>query len=282
MPSIIPILGVGGLTMQPALTIAQDTLISILAPKMGWKWNRVAAPTFYSVAWQQDYSTSLTNVSWLEHANETAQISATPLPIRGVSCVRDLPISSSQDRPTAVCWLPNSIAVTGSWAASTLFTSSVGNKNLPNSPINQIRDSNGGLQQVTTYGTTGATEPTWSTTVGETTTDGTVVWTLLDPNGITLRLNSVLPDGSLSYFYNVWYQEKPTTYTSLSDMIGVPDELSNVYREMFMAQCFRHAGDPRWVLQERKAVGVMAEMLGAADRERDWYSFVPDIGPIGG
>jgi hypothetical protein len=42
-----------------------------------------------------------------------------------------------------------------------------------------IIDSNGNLQQVTTGGLSGHTAPIWATTVGATTTDGTVVWTVL-------------------------------------------------------------------------------------------------------
>jgi hypothetical protein len=41
-----------------------------------------------------------------------------------------------------------------------------------------IVDSNGNIAQCTTAGTSGAAAPTWATTVGKTTADGGVVWTL--------------------------------------------------------------------------------------------------------
>lgn len=54
------------------------------------------------------------------------------------------------------------------WATSTIYT------------VYQYRVpvvSNGRIYQVTTAGTSGASEPTWPTTSGATVTDGTVVWT---------------------------------------------------------------------------------------------------------
>jgi hypothetical protein len=44
---------------------------------------------------------------------------------------------------------------------------------------NVVTDSNGNLQMVTTGGTSGSTTPTWSSTIGGTTTDGTVTWTCI-------------------------------------------------------------------------------------------------------
>jgi hypothetical protein len=45
--------------------------------------------------------------------------------------------------------------------------------------VGAIIDSNGNLQQVSTAGTSGISNPAWGVTVGQTTTDGTVVWTMI-------------------------------------------------------------------------------------------------------
>jgi hypothetical protein len=54
------------------------------------------------------------------------------------------------------------------WAANTFY-----------SKAGVIIDSNGNLQQVSTAGKSGALAPTWATVVGNTTTDGTAVWTVV-------------------------------------------------------------------------------------------------------
>lgn len=45
--------------------------------------------------------------------------------------------------------------------------------------VSVVIDTNGNLQQVTTPGNSGTTTPTWANTVGATTTDGGVVWTMI-------------------------------------------------------------------------------------------------------
>ena len=54
------------------------------------------------------------------------------------------------------------------WAASNSYSAG-----------NLIVDSNGNIQRVTTAGMSGATHPAWATTIGVTTTDNTVTWTLV-------------------------------------------------------------------------------------------------------
>jgi hypothetical protein len=56
-----------------------------------------------------------------------------------------------------------------------------------------VIDANGNLQEVTTAGTTGASAPAWATTVGATTTDGTVTWTCEALKGYTPTSGATLP-----------------------------------------------------------------------------------------
>jgi phage tail sheath protein FI len=53
-------------------------------------------------------------------------------------------------------------------------------------------DSNGNLQRVTTAGTSGVTQPSWRNTIGNTTTDGTVTWTLVSPTRLAIDLDDTM------------------------------------------------------------------------------------------
>ena len=70
--------------------------------------------------------------------------------------------------PTAALSPSLGAAFNANWAANTFY-----------SIASVVVDTNGNLQQVTTGGTSGSSNPTWATVVGNTTTDGTVVWTMV-------------------------------------------------------------------------------------------------------
>lgn len=70
--------------------------------------------------------------------------------------------------PTTALTTSNGVAFNANWAANTFY-----------SIASVIIDSNGNLQQVTTEGKSSAGPVTWATVVGNTTTDGTVTWTMV-------------------------------------------------------------------------------------------------------
>lgn len=83
--------------------------------------------------------------------------------------------------------------VTGSWGAAAKFPKG-----------SRIVDANGNVEQVTAVAgdtTSGATQPTWPTTVGTTTTDNNVTWTLrnITPYGGDSYNSVVSPDSVSSY-----------------------------------------------------------------------------------
>jgi hypothetical protein len=63
------------------------------------------------------------------------------------------------------------------WAATTAFT--LGQRGVATNAATSVRKFR--VYEVTTAGTTGGSEPAWNTTVGGTTTDGSVTWTCRNP-----------------------------------------------------------------------------------------------------
>lgn len=74
------------------------------------------------------------------------------------------------------------------WAASTAY--SLGDSIIPTSP-------NGYRYEVTTAGTSNSSEPTWGTILNGTTSDGSVVWTLVAEDSPTTEITLALTSGAL-------------------------------------------------------------------------------------
>lgn len=115
------------------------------------------------------------------------------------------------------------IAASGfnSWAANTFYNASL-----------LIYDSNGNLQKLTTSGTTnGAAEPTWSLVTGNTTADGTAVWT--NQGTASRQTSHAYASGA---YIEVDYSKSITYYTyDYSAHEYVPHVIVTNYSDFFKA-----------------------------------------------
>jgi hypothetical protein len=277
-----PVAGYGG--NNPAINIANEVLSEILAEDLPWKWNRIKPAPFVVNQLQFDYCTSITNLGWLENATrlDTSDTSIPPV-IRGVEQVRELLQTSWQGIPNQISWVYNSEAICGTWSPDTTFTNPNGLSACPVQPFIQIRDTNGNIQVVTTFGTTGATPPTWATAPGQTTTDGTVVWTCIDPNGIAFRLSPLPAQNGNAWLIQPFYQAKPRLITSISSTWApIPDELSYVYKQGFYAKALKLAEDDRWQKEYLLFEAAIKKAIGAGTRETESFGMYPSTGMTGG
>ena len=318
-PEISPILqsAAGGSSLEPALTICSDVMIEIISQVFNWKWNRFALPVFYTNSFQQDYALpGVVNLGWLEDGflqdiNNTSY----PQPIWPLEVVKFVPRTSTQyGMPGQVCWLPNDQLFYATWGAVNIgagqagsvgpnpqplqkISTPVGVATSPNNPLLQVQDAFGNLWVVTTFGTTGASNPFASnlnpvfptpgnlTQVATTATDGSVVWTAVNPKGMGVRCNPLPPQTGVVYQFNIFAQWRPFAFsngpfTQLNQLIEpVPDDFAKRYRDGFVVMAYAHSPDPRTRAKHNDLYALwiksLADAKSAGDRERDNEGFYP-------
>jgi hypothetical protein len=167
----------------------------------------------------------------------------------------------------------------------------------PSNPITQIQDANGNYLVVTTYGTTGSSAPSApaNSDPGVTVTDGSVVWTVLDPTSYGIRVKPIPSETGAVWQFNLVAQMKSVRFSpniSLRSQLlsPLPDDLEPIFRQGFYAQCLSYSPeakirarfDPAW---NKWTSTVQSLSLQAAkqrnDRERDEDRFIPEASVMG-
>lgn len=287
-PDLVPVGSASGFSMEPALTVANDVMQRFLAEPMDWKFNRGYVPPIITVALQQDYVTNVTDMAWLEEAwridiNNTS----IPQPVYQMETVRDLSRTYYQSNPFNLSWVPNKLAFYGTWAANTKYPTGLGLglAQTPVSPIQQFIDANGNILKVTVFGTSGSAQPFAApgAAVGTAVSDGTVTWSVIDPNGVAIRTAPMPASSGIVWQVNPVYQKAPPAITTLQQTIDpIPDSLGYLFRQGFFARLAVHAR-----LKDARDEYVKWEedlkiAVASADREREDASFYPSEGLMGG
>jgi hypothetical protein len=310
---LTPVLSNPGWTNEPAVTIANDVMQKILAQTLNWKWNRGYIPAFLTVALQQDYVTNIANMGWMEQAwkidiNNNTNPNA-PKPIFAMEAVRDLEQTAYQASPFNVSYIPNSLAFMGVWKPNFTLSCGYGVAQTPASFIQQFIDVNGNILFINSaacgvtfnspgfsgtpivltgynpYGITGSVQPFAApgASAGTQVTDGTVTWTVADPNGYAMRLAPLPAFSGITWLIQPVYQLKPPQITTLkSTLAPIPDELTYLFREGFFAMCYEHAGSRLGASKYAKWEESIFMALRAGDRERDDTIMYPTESIMGG
>ncbi len=306
-----PALATGGVSDQPALQIANTVLAEMInggpaTQPYNFKWNRFNITPFPTISWQQDYFIpGLVGLGWLEscYSNEY-NLTSQPKPKLPMECKKDLlPTYNQFGWPGKICWIPNRLAQTGTWGATTLatptgqnnpgpgvvYTNPIGAAAQPLNPITQITDPNGNLWVVTTYGTCGNTQPSWPasptyptfqnpTAVATTISDGSVVWTAINPTGQAMRLSPIPPQQGQVWVINPIGQARFQRFTALTQTIDpIPEDWSQYFFDGFIAQCYRRHPDSkvraRFADEHKLWLASLDASVKQADREIDDYGF---------
>lgn len=307
-----PIFNVGGSSIEPARTIADDVFTAICAVNFPHKWNESELPKFYTFSWQQDYAlinpdgTSVYNIEWLQRGVAfDINNGSVPKPWVNVEAGRSLPQRTGTytnnatgigDPGFIVASMPNSDLYYGVWGqpdvgspqlgnnpqAGSVYTNPLGNHSQPANPISQIIDANGNLLVITTYGTEGTTAPLAPVnSLPGTTASGsgaTTVWTVVDPVGLGIRILEVPSQTGVVWQFNLSGQMPPVKFTSLQQSLApLPDKYTHYFRAGFIAQCYRYS--PLKSTREKFKdewnlwLKSLQELRASEDRELEEYSF---------
>jgi hypothetical protein len=334
-----PALATGGYSDAPALSIANDVMQAMInggpiAQPFNWKWNRFNVTPFCTISYQQDYFLpGVVNLGWLESA-WASYINQTSIPKQRqqMEVRKDLQVTYDQTGyPDKLCWLPNDQMQTGTWGAIPLGpTVAVPNGNVsglgPNAgglqnpgpmviytnPLGQIQnpvnattcitDPNGNLWVLTTYGTCGATEPTWTptptyptpqapTTVASVVADGACIWTAVNPKGQGIRLNPIPPQSGIVWQIQPVAQMRAPRFFNLQQTLEpIPDDYATHFKQGFFAECYRRNPDPKirakYPMERQMFMEALDHAVRQADREMDDSGFYPgesimDTGNVG-
>lgn len=298
-----PVIAVGGSSMEPALTIANLVMGELCSKRYNWKWNSFNVKPFQTISWQNDYGVSgISNLGWLENA-VIIDINSTQIPKRKykMEVVKDLqPSSEGYGRPFQICWLNNLNMLFGTWGTGlttpntnntgqanpgpgVVYTQPLGAPTTPSNPVTQIIDSNGNLQVLTTFGTCGSVAPTWpaaNAAVGQTTTDGSCIWTVIDPKGQGFRLQMIPAQAGVVWQVMIRAQYKPQRFTSLSATLDpLPDDFAHYFMQGFRAYCYQRSPEekvrakfaPEYALWQASIL----DAEGQADREPESFGAYP-------
>ena len=287
-----PAVGLAGYSKEPALSFADDVVKKILAKSNPWKWNAAKFPAINTQPYQQDYPTNVSQntLGWLQAAVMIdINSNQNPPVMPPLTVVQNLLPTFIANAPQKVSWVVNKLAQTATWGGggpsdpgpNTVYQDPIvlHGGGPGSNPLTSVTDPNGNIQVVTTYGVTGSAQPAWPSAgaqSGTTTQDGSVVWTVVDPNGVALRLDALATNNSLVWQIRVIYQVKPPNITALGQtLFPIPDDLSYLVKQGFLAYCYKQSDSAKFAQEYAQWLEDIQVAMGASDREYQEFGFYP-------
>lgn len=325
---VAPSLATGGLSQQPALSIANDVMQALInggpnGRPYNWKFNRYNLPVFYTNSLQQDYFIpGLVNIGWLESA-WAVNINQTSVPKQKLPLEIDKDVLVTYQQGTyqaKISWLPNNMLTVGTWGQvplgptsgnstgdttdagpgltgqqnpgpNVIYTNPVGSLVTPYNATTAIKDPNGNLWCLTTFGICGSTQPAWPSnptypTIRNpniqptTVTDGSCVWTAINPFGQGIRLSPIPPQSGVVWAIQVVGQMvAPRFFNTQQNLNPLPDTMEWAFKQGFFTECYRRSPDPKVRAKYPQERQLWLEALDNAvrqyDREPDDFGFYP-------
>jgi hypothetical protein len=286
--------GPSGYGDQLALECASEVMADIVCERYNQKWNRAFAAPFYTNSFQQDYpqlAQTAGPIGWGEDG-DVIDINNTfiPPPMDNIKWRRGLSRTNlSRWWPKNLCWMYNNELHIAVWPGPDVEIFPLVGTNAPGgqNPILNMRDVNGNILIVTTFGTTGtgsATSLPANSAEGATVDDGSVVWTCVSPTSQGFRIDRLPSAAGPTLEIRPYYQLDPPRFTTMQQMLDpIPDSFSRFFFRGLQAQCLLNSPNPNDVkrgeaLTERDKDGEprwMKEPKKQGDRELNIYALLP-------
>lgn len=295
---LIPIIGVGGINNEPALSIANNVMQEILSPPYNWKWNRNELAAFDTISQNatvavQDQivtgaSASVRNVPGVggvaieTTANSGATQASTTVTITTVAPHNFATGQSVIVAGVVVAGYNGTFTITGT-PTSTTFTYTTGS-GLAVSGAPGVSNM-GWLESCTLEGSneTNVPKPTVHIDAvqmiqreSEIGNPEEVCWLPVagKSDRITVRFSPV--PGNYQWTCYLIYQATPPILSDLTNTIApLPDDYAYIFRQGFLAAALLHADDQRAQSEYQKFQLLMQKALGRADAEDNAESFYP-------
>ena len=274
-----------------AVQIGTDALADLIAERFNWKWNRGVAAPFLTNSWQQDYpqpAQAAGPIGWGEDCDITdINNTVIPKPLNwdgALTWRKQLTRTSiARWRPNEISWMYNSDLSWGTWpGAGVTFYPLLTNGANQQNPIMNFIDANGNYLILTSFGTTGMTQPEAAANAAEGTTvnDGSCVWTVVSGNSQGFRLDALPNATGPVYQISPYYQVDPPRLVNLQSTISpVPDSFIRHFRRGYTAGCFSASPNPQLKEKGEEAkidwLNALEKIIDQGNREPDVYGLVP-------
>jgi hypothetical protein len=312
---LIPVIGVGGISGEPGISIVNDVLGEVFAAPYNWKFNRNEMTMFMTRQFVQDYTVSGAIAFVLQNSTNApagncggVAIDLTTNPIRGTAGLTEsgttVTCNTIEAHPFKV---GQTVYITGTNSAydntyslslAGAFSGGYTITAVPTAYSFRFTHSSSGLAN---SGAPGITNFGWLESgsvmdVSNTSTPQPIgtcfVVKMLEPssetanpekfavvadngNG-TLRVRCYPCPSTYSWAVNLVYQAKAPRITTLQQTLTPwPDELAYVTRQGVIAKAFRYVDQARYVTEYQLFLNNIARALGQKDSENSSQGFYP-------
>lgn len=306
---LLPLSSVGGYANEPALSLCNDVMQNIFASPLDWKFNRAEMNMFVTSPNRQTYLFAGATFFCTTNVPSGVGIDLTTnsaLTISG-GTVTIKTLEQYNGAVGDVCYIAGTTGNYESTFTQDGVTSTWGGKTYTITGINGLTITatvSGGTPSGTS-GSAGITDFSWlaAATMVNLNTNAAILPTRhpeavrdIQPSSavgipekvcvvqdlgtgvLKLRLDRAASAGAI-WGLNLVYQKKAPLKTALTDTwTPVPDEISYVVRQGFLAAGYRYLNSPRADIEEQKFQNKIRQALGADERETVNIQLVPAEG----